>query len=276
MKRVAIVSDSAAALPQELAQELGIVTVPMHLEIGGRPVSERDVTPEELVAHLGDGIQTSGPSPGEFLEAIESLDSADAVLVLTVGQRYSSTFNAAVAASTMSDDQKRVRVVDTASAAGGEGLVVLAAAHSAAMGDDIEDVIGRAEYVAGRVRLVAAVRDLKYLVKGGRLPASAASLGSQFGVQVLFELRASGPRPLRPSINHASDRLLGLWRRSKKSDDARLHIAALHSMAPDEAAQLLRAVKREIEPVTAFVGTFGPVMIAHTGPGVIGLSWWWE
>ena len=35
-------------------------------------------------------------------------------------------------------------------------------------------------------------------------------------------------------------------------------------------------VNEEIEPATAFVGSFGTVMVVHTGPGLVGLAWRWE
>ncbi len=35
-------------------------------------------------------------------------------------------------------------------------------------------------------------------------------------------------------------------------------------------------MKAEASPVTAFIGEFDAVMVAHTGPGLTGLAWWWE
>jgi len=39
---------------------------------------------------------------------------------------------------------------------------------------------------------------------------------------------------------------------------------------------IAEAVCREVEPETGLVAEFGPVMVVHTGPGLLGLSWWWE
>jgi fatty acid-binding protein DegV len=47
-------------------------------------------------------------------------------------------------------------------------------------------------------------------------------------------------------------------------------------MAPDAADDLLSRVRSRTTPATALVGEFGPVMVVHTGPGVVGLAWWWE
>src|SRR5579885_3138541 len=154
---VAVVADSAAALDPALAAAHRIVTVPMQLEIGGVPVAEADMGLDELVAHLDDGVQTSAPPPGAFVQAIEAAvaDGADGVVVLTVGRNLSSTYQSAVTAAGVADTDVPVRVVDTGTAAGAEGLVVLAAAQVAAAGGTVDEVEGRAQLAAERVRLVA-------------------------------------------------------------------------------------------------------------------------
>ena len=276
---VAVIADSAAALDPALAEQHGVLTVPMLLEIGGAPVAEAAMPIDELVSRLDDGVQTSGPPPGAFVSAIEQARAAGAegILVLTVGQHLSSTYQTATMAASLAGEGCPVSVLDTGTAAGAEGLVVLAAAQAARAGADLATVEARAHLVAERVRLVAAVEQLTYLVRGGRLAASAAWAGNHLGVRPLFELRRARIRPLRPSLSSdgALDQVLGQWRRSWV-DGAALHIAALHALRGDEAVALLEKVRAEIEPATALVGTFGPVMVAHTGPGVIGLAWWWE
>src|SRR5579862_345368 len=166
---VVVVADSAAALDPALAARHGIVSVPMELEIGGRPVHEADMGLDELVAHLEDGVQTSAPPPGAFVEALERArdGGAEAAVVLTVGSSLSSTFQSARTAVSLLGETLAVAVVDTGTAAGAEGLVVLAAAEAAAAGGSLQEVEARAQLVAGRVRLVAAVEELKYLVRGG-------------------------------------------------------------------------------------------------------------
>lgn len=274
---VKVIADSAAAIPPDLADELGVVVVPMQLEIGGRPVDEQELSLDELVAHLDEGVETSGPSPGAFVAALEAHAGPEGALVVTVGRRYSSTFQSATAAASLAPGGTPVVVVDSASAAGGEGLVVLAAARAARSGADLAAVEAIARRVVDRVRLVASVEELRHLVRGGRLPAGAARFGTHLGVRVLFELRADGPRPMRPALSaeSAMDQLVARLVRTRPPG-AVAHVAALHALRPAEAESLLAQVRKEVEPATAYVGTFGPVMVAHTGPGVLGLAWWWE
>ena len=97
------------------------------------------------------------------------------------------------------------------------------------------------------------------------------------GINPLFEFRGGKVHRLRPALSPeaAIDRIVQEWRRSN-SPDADLHVAALHAMAADAAHDLLARVEGEHAPATSFVGEFNAVMVAHVGPGLIGLAWWWD
>jgi fatty acid-binding protein DegV len=127
------------------------------------------------------------------------------------------------------------------------------------------------------MRLAATVPTLEHLVRGGRVPNIAGWAGRRLGIAPLFEFRDGRAHPLRPALGTtaAYDRILARWRRGRVPD-ARLHVVALHADAPVDAENLLDRVRGETEPATAFVGEFGSVMVAHTGPGLVGLAWRWE
>jgi DegV family protein with EDD domain len=274
---VAIVTDSAATLPPELAQGNRVSVVPMEVTIGGRSNGDRVVPLDEVLRHLDDGVRTSSPSPGRFSSAIAGAQRGAGVLVLTVARSMSSTYQAARLAARRAPGP--VEVLDTGTAAGAEGLVVLAAAQAAAASRPLAEVLETARRAAAGVQLVATLHDLGHLVRGGRLPKTAGWLGRLIGVQPLFEFREGVIHPLFPAFSRrgARRRILARWRRSRPADPrARLHVAALHAMARDEARWLLDAVRAEAEPATAFVGEFDAVMVAHTGPRLTGLAWWWE
>jgi fatty acid-binding protein DegV len=102
-------------------------------------------------------------------------------------------------------------------------------------------------------------------------------IAGTLGVHPVFELQDGEIRRLRPAFSRraALGRLTGALRRSR-IEGARLHCIALHAMAPADAEQVLERVREHEEPATALIAEFGAGMVAHTGPGLIGLSWWWE
>jgi DegV family protein with EDD domain len=187
----------------------------------------------------------------------------------------SGTHEAAVLAARELGDH--VRVVDTATAAGAEALVVLATANAAEQGASLDQVEATARRVIERVRLLATVPSLDHLVRSGRVPGIAGWAGRRLGINPLFEFRAGRVHRLRPALSAdaALERMVGRFRRSVE-DGQQAHVCALHALAPDAARDLLERVRAVTEPSTAFVAEFGSVMVVHTGPGLVGLAWWWE
>ena len=271
---VAIVTDSAAALPADLAAQYGITVVPMWLTVHGLPEPEGERPLEQLVTESD--VTTSAPTPGEFETAIkETRADGDGVVVLTIASSMSATHQAALVAAQAVGGP--VRVVDTQTAGGAEALVVLAAARAAHDGASIDEVEARARAVMERVRLVATISTLDHLVRSGRVPGIAGWAGRRLGINPLFEFRGGKVRRLRPALSQdaAFDRIVALVERGR-TEGARLHVAALHALAVDLANVLLERASAIVTPATAFIGEFGPVMVVHTGPGLAGLAWWWE
>jgi DegV family protein with EDD domain len=270
---VTVVTDSAASIPPELVQELGIVVVPMSVIIGGTVYPDGHLGLDEVMARVDEGVSTSGTNPGEFLQAIEPIDGD--VVVLTISAQMSSTYEAAHTAANMVGG--KARVIDTRTAAGGQGLVVLAAAQAAARGDDVDAVVATAERVIKQVHLVATVENLERLIASGRVPGIAALANRWLGMNPLFEFRNGSAHPLRPAFSRdgALERMLSMWRHTIVKG-ARLHVSALHAEAEEDANRLLKQVEAEVVPATSFVAPFNSVMVVHTGLGLVGLAWWWE
>ena len=283
---VTVVTDSAAALPPDLVARYDIRVVPLVLQVGADRYRDGELSLDELVRRFDEPISTAAPSPGEFATVIADARRTGPVVTLTVAAGMSSTHDSAkLAAKLVTDNDPGatesshgpdVVVLDTGTAAGAQGLVVLAAARAAAEGADQDEVVATAERVAGQVRLAASVADLERLARSGRVPDAARWIGDRLGVRPLFEFRDGRARPLRPafSADAALDRIVQRCA-AGAGRGARLHVTVLHALNPEAAATLAERV-RALEPVSFLVGPFSPVMVAHTGRGLAGLAWWWE
>ena len=280
-----MITDSAASLPPAAAASAGVTVVPLGLTIGGEPYRDGEVTMDELVGRLDEGVTTSSPAPGDFADAISArmAEGVDGVVVVTVAASMSATYAAAcVAARPLG---ARALVVDSTSACGAEGLVALAAARQALSGGGLDDVAAEARRAAASVRLVAAIPDVARLVASGRAPALAGWLGSRLRLHPIIEFAGGRVRPRWPtrSTEASVARLLDAWRASRPPGGVS-HVAVMHALAPDAAAALEASVKAEVEASvkaeveaeTLFVCPFTPAMVSQVGGGLVGLAWWWE
>lgn len=276
----AIVIDSAASLPRDLVERYAIEVVPMTVIMDGRSRPDTDVTVEEMLARLAtDDVTTSGPNARDWMSAIErALGRADEVVALTLSAEMSSTYSTAVLGAAMVGEA--VHVVDTRSAAGGEGLVALAAARLADEGSTAAEIVAEVATVIGRMHLMATLDDLAHLVRSGRVANITGTAAHVMRVNPVFEFRDGEARALHPALGqHAAEhRIVHSCVASRPRDVAspKLHVAALEAACPDRARSLLGAVLREVPDADAFIGSFGAVMLVHVGPGLVGLAWWWE
>jgi len=229
---------------------------------------------EEMIARYGEGVTTAGPAPGDFVEVLEGIPGE--VLMPTVTRSLSSaTVEAArVAASTIGP---RVRVLATGTSAGSLALISIPAARAAGAGRTLDEVEAAARRAMADIRLVVQVGTLDYLIAGGRLPATVGRVASRVGLRPMVEVYRGELHNRRPAFSKraADDRMIRTWRRTRRPG-ARLHVAAMHVLAEEDALTLLNRVKAEVEPATELVTRFGAIMVAHTGPVLSGLSWWWE
>ncbi len=271
---VAVVTDSAAALPRALQRQLDIGVVPILVSVDGNEIADDAMAPHELLA--AGRLRTSAPSPGAFAEAISQRQGGDGVVVLTLSEKLSGSYRSAVLGAR--EVGGSTLVVDTANAAGGQALAVHAAALAAQCGANLATVAEVARRVSSRVRLVGVLGSLEQLVRSGRIPAAAGRAGDRLGVRPLFEIHNGRIRRLLPARSAASAhrRILDQWRQSRPNEVRALHVTAVHAGAAADAEALLAATAAEVKPATSFIGGFGAALVAGAGVGVSGLAWWWD
>ena len=196
MTGVAIVTDSTICLPRELIDKYKIEIVPQVFIYEGKNYRDGvDITPAQfyrLLSRAKELPTTSAPSIGDYLEVFKRVaKKAKGVLVVTPSAKLSHTFDSAKTAAGMAKDKLHnvaVEVLDSETAAGAQGFVVLAAAKAAAFSENIARVIEAARSLMPKVHLVAFIDTLHYLAKGGRVPQIAAWASSLLRIKPLFEL----------------------------------------------------------------------------------------
>ena len=282
---VAIVVDSAASLPPEMAGKPHFYVAPMRLAIGDRTYLDgEELSPSSFYNMLrasGTPASTSAPSPGAFLDAFrQAAEQANSVLCLTVASRFSASFDSAQTAARDAEGALgglQVTVLDTRSAAGGEGLVALEARRAAQQGDSLPQVTAAAEGVISRVQLLAFVDTLYYLWKGGRVPKIAHTGSSLLGIKPLFELIQGEVRTVaRPRTQQRALRRLVELMGERAAPEERVHATVMHADSASAAEELRQHIEAEFSCEELFVSEFTPAMGAHIGPGLVGIAFWSE
>jgi len=286
MAKLAIITDSACSIPQELQEEYQIAIVPMTFLLGETPyVDNGSLSWQEFHALLKSARRlptTASAPPGAFLEAFREAyqRSSKEVLCTVTSSQLTASYSAACDGAALAGQEMadlRIKVIDSRCAAAALGFMVIAAARAAANGAALEEAANKAEALRPRLYMLGVLDTLEYLAKGGRVPQVAAWLFSLLQVKHIFQLHdgqisrlgavRTKPRAVARLLKLAGERL-----QLQKP----LHVAVFHTQAAQEAEELAEKVREEFRPAELLVSEFSQVMSIHTGPGLIGLAFYNE
>ncbi len=279
MSAVAVVTDSTHYLPRELVVAGDIHEVSLYVNDGSEQRRESDIGDygafyDDLRA-MTRLPTTSQPSIGDFLAVYEPLAGAgrDIVSVHLSGGVSGTVESARQAAAQLAERQpgRRVEVIDSRLVGGGLGAVVLAAAAAARGGGDVGAVAQRGRDATREMAIWFAVDTLEFLRRGGRVGGAQAWLGSTLKIKPILSIQSEIlPVERVRTSGRAFERLVDYLQ--ARRDDGCDAFFVQHIDA-DERAQRLVDHGREIygaEP--EFVSEMGPVIGAHVGPGLLGVS----
>ncbi len=173
--RVAVVVDSTADIPPEIVEKYDIHMVPVLLNFGATSYLDKiTITPKEFLKQLTTNPippTSSQPKPGDFIRLYQFLASHyKSVVSIHIPPAVSGTYQSAETAARRQPDTK-ITLLDGANTAVGLGMVVVHAAKAAMEGKSHEEVVAAANRAIENTTIFAAIQDLSWTVRGGRVSA---------------------------------------------------------------------------------------------------------
>ena len=159
-----IIGDSCLDLTEELKKDPGFQMIPLTLQVGNVQVIDDETFDQsafiEMVKACPECPKTACPSPESFKKAYEEAD-ADAVFVITLSNHLSGSYNSAVLAKELYEEEKKeagepvtkkIAVIDSLSASSGELDQALYILDLCEQGLDFETVAEMAEAYSHRMK----------------------------------------------------------------------------------------------------------------------------
>ncbi|WKD57200.1 DegV domain-containing protein [Corynebacterium capitovis DSM 44611] len=255
---VRVVVDSSAGLPQQIAEELDIAVVDLHVLEGAEGDSTSGLSAIELAAAYARQLER-GKDAG--------------VVALHLSKHLSSTWSAAVSASAVFPDN--VRVIDTDTAGMALGAAAMAAASLAREGADLDACEAIARSTVERSETWLYISQIDSLRKSGRLSTGTAVLSAAL-LATKPILRLSGgklelagkTRTQTKAFSKLTELVL------ERAQGKPVFAAVQHAADAEEAAEVLANTLRHVLPErsSVLVEPIVEVIAVHTGPGAVGLS----
>ena len=283
MSNVAVVTDSAASIPESLLEALDIHWVPYYIHRGQEALRDlvtiqRDAfyrwlpTAEQLP-------QTASPGPGDYVEMYEDLaeKGVSEIVSIHMTSKGSGAYQAAkIAQSTLREQlpEVRIEVVDTLNVSMCQGWMVIEAARAALEGRSLSDTVALVKGMIPTTRMIQTADTLKYLHMGGRIGKAKHLLGTLLNIKPLIGMEDGIIVPLGQarSRRRAYEMMADLIEAVVGPSGA-IKVAYVHAAARGEAERIKELVEGRFTCVESLFAELSPVLGVHTGPGTAGLCY---
>ncbi len=277
MKKIFIVTDSTADLPQGLAEKLDITVVPLKVHFGDEEYLDWiNLDSDSFYAKLKSSAvmpRTSQPSPADF-EAVYRRLTAEggSIISMHISSQLSGTCQSATIAKSMLEGAD-IEIVDTKVTSMALGLLVIEAARAVRDGKNKEEIMAQIYTQMNKIKVFFGVDTLEYLQKNGRIGKAAALLGGLLNVKPLLTLKDGIITPKEKVRGRAKllEKMVNVVA-EEFGEDVKGKAVILHGDSLDEALRLKEKVDERYGFSEIIISSIGAVIGTHTGPGVLAIA----
>lgn len=276
MSRIALVTNSVAAIPADLIARYQITLVPMQIHfLNGSYEEERDISLAEFyerLAHEEVIPSTSPPSIRRYTEVFRSLAAThDTILSVHMSSTLTKSFrNAQLAAQQFEGAQ--VLVHDSGSVALGAGFQVLAAARMIEQRASAEAIMAELQRLRERTRVLFTPASLRFMRNSQQIGPISALIATWLNIKPIVSFHngrialIDRCRSFAAALDRQRAELARLL-----GGDRPAAIGVCHANAPDVAATLAEQIRAQFARAHIYTSDMGAVLAIHVGPGTIGL-----
>lgn len=283
--KIAYIVDSTASLSDELADRSDVFQV--HLSVTFRDGSIfKDTTDEAALKSFYQRLSTekeipksSQPQVGEYYEVVDEIISKgyDTVIAIHIGKGISGTYQSAemVLNEYKEEGKLNYHLIDSNGTSFIIEHLLEQTIEQIEKGFSIEETVQKIEKLVEDTQIYLVVDNLNYLVRGGRLGAGSAFIGSLFKIKPIVYFADDGNVKPFDKVR-TNSRVVKLWEslieEAMDKFNGKIKIAIAHGDIAEEAYQIRKRFENMYPGISCRVGYLTPALGVHGGPGSKGLG----
>lgn len=283
--KIAYIVDSTASLSDELAGRSDVFQV--HLSVTFKDGSIfKDTTDEAALKSFYQRLakeeeipKSSQPQVGEYYEVVEEIISKgfDTIIALHIGKGISGTYQSADMVLNEYQEQGKLNyyLIDSNGTSFIIEHLLEQTIEQIEKGISIDETVEKIEKLVEDTQIYLVVDDLNYLVRGGRLGAGSAFIGSLFKIKPIVYFADDGNVKPFDKVR-TNSRVVKLWERlieeAMDKFNGKIKIAIAHGDIETEAYQIKKRFENMYPGISCRVGYLTPALGVHGGPGSKGLG----
>jgi len=197
-KKTVIVTDSIGDLPIEYINNNNIVVIPINVQIEDVDYFDKLSINNRIlfdkIAKYKEYPTTATPSIKHIEDVfLKLMEDYDELLVISVASKLSATYNLfSEAAKKLSNDNKKITVIDTLTNSITEGLLVHKASELLKSGKTVDEIVKAIDEAKQKTKILVCLKTVKYATKSGRLPKVIGAIGNFIGMRPIMSLDKEG------------------------------------------------------------------------------------
>ena len=274
-----IITDSSCDFTDSMCAQLDIAYTPLTVTYNGESHSNfsEETAIKGFYNELRNGVTatTSAANPESWASVMEPvLAAGEDVLAIAFTSGLSTTYQSAViAAEDMREKypERKINVVDSLCAALGQGLLIWYACNKRDEGMSLDELTAWVEENKLHICHWVTVDDLSHLKRGGRISATTALVGTMLNIKPIIHVNDEGKlisvgkiRGRKAAIEYIASKVGEL---GEGYDNETCFV--VHGDCEADANVLAEIIKEKYGVKNVHIGYLGPVIGAHTGPGVL-------
>jgi DegV family protein with EDD domain len=197
--KIALVTDSTCDLAQDIIDNYQINMLPININFGENHYLDKvTIRPEQfytLLKENKDYPKSSQVNEKSFTNLYSHLASHyDSIIAVHLSDKLSGTFNSSqkAALAISKEFNKPISVINSRNLSGALGLIILRAAQAIELGFSHDQIVEMSEKWVKNTRIFVSVRDIKYLIRGGRLSAAKGLISRILNINPIVSIDESG------------------------------------------------------------------------------------
>jgi DegV family protein with EDD domain len=278
---IKIITDSTSYIQEEIIKKYDITVASLNVIFGSESIREVDISNEDFYKRIEkeNFIPTSSqPSAQELFDVFsEKIKQGHKVIGIFITSKMSGTYQTAHLVKRMILEEfphADIELLESNSNCMELGFTAIEAAKAAINGKKFEEVIEYTKEIISKARFVFSPASLKYLEKGGRIGKASALVGNILKIIPILTVDngeviiANKVRTSKKAISNIIDIFL------KDIEEYGFGDAIVHHINCEQQAKVLAEKLKQVTGREISIGSIGPVIGVHVGPGALGIAYY--
>ena len=281
ISKLAIITDSIADIPKSIADQHHCVVFPLNIIIDSVVYMDKvTMTSDDFYQHMDD--YTLNPSSSQpTVSSVERLFKSvlqhyDEVIGIFVSSQMSGTYNTMQKAlSNLNLEGKKVTLLDSKANSIAQGLVVMKALELKEAGYSFETIVSELEDVIERVKIYVSVKDLKYMIKGGRVSKVTGIVLSKLKLQPVISIDSTGKGIIPYKSFTQKSAVKSILKALKKDhqDSGVERYALVYADNPHDLDDFQTEVRSILDLEPDYIESISPIVGLNAGKGAFAIGY---